>query len=292
MITQDLDQITNVTSRETILNHYAKETNSKLNELETLSSTFAVIGRTNSSSGVSCEFNDDTSEFNDDIYESIYDDDTYLQTSEHNESQISTTPAFEETSVTQSANEPVTQSAPEPRTEPVTEPVIQSTEETTKDAIAEIVEETPGQSEIRSQTAEDDSETKVNSIISRIVQDAIFHINIIYFDQHPELPLRWTKSSGSFTRKASTRPQTGRRPLFRDSTRTRLVSQEMNEILLQRSETQDSVIEDPESSNTKTNDNHESRTCVQCSFIPDNDNQFGFEKIVPTGIQNSREPSI
>ena len=66
----------------------------------------------------------------------------------------------------------------------------------------------------------------------------------------------------------------------------------MNEILLQRSETQDSVIEDPESSNTKTNDNHESRTCVQCSFIPDDDNQVGFEKIVPTGIQNSREPSI
>ena len=148
------------------------------------------------------------------------------------------------------------------------QPEIQSTEEATKDEITETVEETPGQSEIRNETPgqsevrnetpEDNSQSRVNSIISR-----------------------WSGSAGSFTRRASTRPHTrphtGRRPLFRDSTRTRLVSQEMSERLLQRSENQDSVIEDPDSSDINTNDNHESGTCVKCSFIPDHDNQVGFE---------------
>merc|ERR1711953_218869 len=109
MITQDLDQITNITSREAVLNHYAKETNSKLSSLF---SAQTVIGRTNSSSGVSCEFNDDFNDDNDDdIYESIYNEDTYLQTGEHNECQTSTTPASEETNVNQPANESVTESA-------------------------------------------------------------------------------------------------------------------------------------------------------------------------------------
>ena len=132
-------------------------------------------------------------------------------------------------------------------------PEIQSTKEVTKDEIAETVEETSGQSEVRN--PEDNSQSRVNSIISR-----------------------WSGSTGSFSRRASTRPKTGRRPLFRDSTRTRLVSQEMNERLLQRSENQDSVIEDPDSSDINTNDNHESGTCVKCSFIPDHDNQVGFEE--------------
>ena len=134
------------------------------------------------------------------------------------------------------------------------QPEIQSTEEATKDEITETVEETPGQSEVRNETPEDNSQSRVNSIISR-----------------------WSGSAGSFTRRASTRPHTGRRPLFRDSTRTRLVSQEMSERLLQRTGKQDSVIEDPDSSDINTNDNHESGTCVKCSFIPDHDNQVGFE---------------
>ena len=134
------------------------------------------------------------------------------------------------------------------------QPEIQSTEEATKDEITETVEETPGQSEVRNETPEDNSQSRVNSIISR-----------------------WSGSAGSFTRRPSTRPHTGRRPLFRDSTRTRLVSQEMSERLLQRTENQDLVIEDPDSSDINTNDNHESGTCVKCSFIPDHDNQVGFE---------------
>ena len=211
MITQDLDQITNITSRENILNHYAKETNSKL------SSPFSirtVVGRTNSSSGVSCEFNDDFNDDNDDdIYESIYNEDTYLQTSEHNECQTSTTTAPEETNVDQSANESVTESASQtanlPGTQPLTPPVIQSIEEATTEAKAETFEKTPEQSEVRSQTPEDNSQARVDSIISR-----------------------WGGSTGSFSRRASTRPQNGRRPIFRDSTRTRLVSQEMSERLL------------------------------------------------------------
>ena len=266
MITQDLDQITNITSREAVLNHYAKETNSKLSSLF---SAQTVIGRTNSSSGVSCEFNDDFNDDNDDdIYESIYNEDTYLQTSEHNECQTSTTPASDEInvnqSVNQSANESVTQSASQtatpPGTQPVTQPVIQSTED--GEAKAETFEKTPEQSEVRSQTPEDNSQARVNSIISR-----------------------WGGSTGSFSRRASTRPQNGRRPIFRDSTRTRLVSQEMSERLLQRSETQDSVIEDPDSSNT--NDNHESGACVKCSFIPDHDNEVGSEGTITTVIQES-----
>ena len=131
-------------------------------------------------------------------------------------------------------------------------PEIQSTEEATKDEIAETVDETPGQSEVRN--PEDNSQSRVNSIISR-----------------------WSGSTGSFSRRASTRPKTGRRPLFRDSTRTRLVSQEMSERLLQRTENQDSVIDDPDCSDINTNDNHESGTCVKCSLIPDHDNQVGFE---------------
>ena len=133
-------------------------------------------------------------------------------------------------------------------------PEIQSTEEATKDEIAETVEETSYQSEVRNQNPEDNSQSRVNSIISR-----------------------WSGSTGSFSRRASTRPKTGRRPLFRDSTRTRLVSQEMSERLLQRTENQESVIEDLDSSDFNTNDNHESGTCVKCSFIPDHDNQVGFE---------------
>ena len=266
MITQDLDQITNITSREAVLNHYAKETNSKLSSLF---SARTVIGRTNSSSGVSCEFNDDFNDDNDDdIYESIYSEDTYLQTSEHHECQTSTTPASEETNVNQSANESVTESASQtatlPETLPVTQPVIQSIEEATSEVKSETFEKTPEQSVVRSQTPDDNSQARVNSIISR-----------------------WGGSTGSFSRRASTRPQNGRRPIFRDSTRTRLVSQEMSERLLQRSENQDSVIEDPDSSNTNTNDDHESGTCVKCSFIPDNDNEVGFEGIVTTVIQES-----
>ena len=128
MITQDLDQITNITSRETVLNHYAKETNSKL------SSPFSirtVVGRTNSSSGVSCEFNDDFNDDDDDIYESIYSDDTYLQTSEQNEFQTSTTPASEET-IVESTSEAKTKSPIPTKPQPVTQPVVRTTEEATR----------------------------------------------------------------------------------------------------------------------------------------------------------------
>ena len=130
MITQDLDQITNIASRETVLNHYAKETNSKL------SSPFSirtVVGRTNSSSGVSCEFNDDFNDDDDDddIYESIYNDDTYLQTTEQNEMQTSTKRASGETMV-ESTTEPVTKFTIQTGPQPVTQPLIQTTEEATR----------------------------------------------------------------------------------------------------------------------------------------------------------------
>ena len=131
MITQDLDQITNISSRETILNHYAKETNSKL------SSPFSirtVVGRTNSSSGVSCEFNDDFNDDDDDIYESIYSDDTYLQTSEQDEFQTSTTPASEET-IVESTTEPKTKSPIPTEPHPITQPVDGTTEEATRAGI-------------------------------------------------------------------------------------------------------------------------------------------------------------
>ena len=88
MITHDLDSITNITSRETVLNHYANETNSKQSSLF---QAFPAIGRTNGSSenqiyNPDSGFNDGA--INDDIYESIYGD-TYLQTTELLESQTS-----------------------------------------------------------------------------------------------------------------------------------------------------------------------------------------------------------
>ena len=88
MITHDLDSITNITSRETVLNHYANETNSKQSSLF---QAFPAIGRANGSSenqiyNPDSGFNDGA--INDDIYESIYGD-TYLQTTELLESQTS-----------------------------------------------------------------------------------------------------------------------------------------------------------------------------------------------------------
>ena len=121
MITQDLDKITNLTSRETVFNLYAKETNSKQ------SSPFharPVIGRTNSSSGVSSELNDET--IDDDIYESI-NEDTYLQTSELG--QASAIP-LENSSVTQNATQSVTENVTPSMMKPVpqlvTQPVIEA----------------------------------------------------------------------------------------------------------------------------------------------------------------------
>ena len=84
-----------------------------------------MIGRTNSSSGVSSELNDET--IDDDIYESI-NEDTYLQTSEQLDGQASAIP-LENSSVTQNATQSVTENVTPSMMKPVPQLVTQPVSE-------------------------------------------------------------------------------------------------------------------------------------------------------------------
>ena len=110
---------------------------------------------------------------------------------------------FQQPPVTQ----PLIQSFPKPLTETMSEPSPEASmeKESMNDAIVETVEENSALN----------SEARVNAVISR-----------------------W---SGSFTRRQSTRSQNGRRSLFYDSTRNLRISEEVNDRLLQRSESSPSV---------------------------------------------------
>ena len=267
MITHDLDSITNITSRETVLNHYANETNSKQSSLF---QAFPVIGRTNDSFenqiyNPDSGFNDGA--INDDIYESIYGD-TYLQTTELLESQtsgISLETTSSDQPVTQSVTQPVAQPITQSVTQPVTQPVIQPVtpavtqltttpavdQESTNDAVSRPGEENNEWSEGESENTEVDTAAESNSRVNSIIS-------------------RW--SGGSFTRRQSTRPQTGRRPLFYDSKRTRQVSQEINDRILQRSESNHTI--DPANGNLNTS-----------NTTNDHENQAGFHRTEnPTSV--------
>ena len=173
--------------------------------------------------------------------------------------------SLETTSSDQPVTQPVTQPLTQSVTQPVTQAVIQAVtpavtqltttpsvdKKSTNDAVSRHVQENNEWSEGESENTEVDTAAESNSRVNSIIS-------------------RW--SGGSFTRRQSTRPQTGRRPLFYDSKRTRQVSQEINDRTLQRSESNHST--DSANGNLNTSNTSE-----------DHENQAGFHRTQnPTSV--------